>query len=262
MNDLLLAMDIGNTTIECGIFKGDRLTATWHLSSEVERTADELRILLAGLLREAGFEPPQIEEAAISSVVPDKLRIAVETLQGWYGRRPLVVSIDSCPFLDVRCDDPRQVGADRICNGYAGFHLYGGPLVAVDFGTATTLDVVAADGGYLGGIILAGPITAARALHRRTAQLPLSALNFPEDIIGRNTDHAIQSGLTWGMVDMIDGLLKRIADRLGRDPVVVATGGLAAPFAERSLRFTHIHPHLVLEGIRLIHKRWRDERAT
>ena len=168
---------------------------------------------------------------------------------------PLRISTDTCPFLNVKYDNPRQVGADRLCNFYAGFYFYGGPLIVIDFGTAITFDVISKDGAYLGGVIMPGPRTIASSLHKRTAQLPQVQLEFPDSVIGKTTDHAIRSGLTWGIIDMVDGMIERIREELGRESKVVATGGFADHFAPASKYFSEVHPDLVLEGIRLIHAR-------
>ncbi|MDP8238984.1 MAG: type III pantothenate kinase [Candidatus Hatepunaea meridiana] len=257
MKRFLLAVDIGNTTLECGLYDGEKLTTNWRLSSTVDRTPDECWQSTVFFCKEANIDPGQLNAIAIASVVPGQTRSFVKMTETRFDNDPLVISIDTCSFLNVRYSDPRQVGADRLCNAYAGYHHYGGPLIIVDFGTAVTLDVVAEDSGYLGGIILPGPRTAARVLHSRTAQLPQVSLRFPDKLIGVSTDHSIQAGLTWGMVDMIDGLIERISIELGKEPYVVSTGGLAEPFASRSRNFRKLHPDLVLEGIRLIYSKTR-----
>ncbi len=254
-----MAVNIGNTTIECGVFEGGTVEVTWQLSSEVRRMPDECWQSTTFFCRDAGLEPRRLTELAVASVVPDHTYSFVRMAKARFDPHPLVISVESCPFLKVRYDDPRQVGADRLCNGYAGYHYFGGPLVVVDFGTAVTLDVVDADGAYMGGVILPGPQSAAQTLHRRTAQLPRVSLKFPDQVIGRSTDLSIQAGLTWGTVDMVDGLIDRIAAELGVMPKVVATGGYAPPFAERSRNFNEVRPDLVLEGVRLIHERARME---
>lgn len=257
MKDLLLAIDIGNTTIECGLFVGAKLVADWRLASAVPRTPDECWLATSFFLRDARVEADNLRAVAVASVVPEHTGSFTEMARR-FDPDPLVISIETCPFLKVHYQDPRQVGADRLCNAFGGFRLFGGPLIVVDFGTATTLDVVDAEGAYLGGVILPGPLSAASLLHRRTAQLPEVALAFPDRVIGDATEHAIRAGLTWGIVDMVDGLIDRIAGELGAKPKVVATGGLAEPYAQRSRNFTSLHPHLVLEGIRLINERARS----
>jgi len=260
MNNLLLAIDIGNTTIECGIFENDKLRTSWRLSSEISRSPDECWQSTAFFCREADLDEKKLTAVAVASVVPNLTRSFTGMAKTRLNLKPLVISVDSCPFLDVRYSNPRQVGADRLCNAYAGYHHYGGPLIVVDFGTSITFDVVAGDGAYLGGIIIPGPKTAAKVLHLRTAQLPQVLLSFPETVIGKSTDHAIQAGLTWGMVDMVDGMIDRISRELKGSPKVIATGGYAEPYAGRSRNFNRIHNDLVLEGIKLIYYRAMEDR--
>ncbi|NQT33602.1 type III pantothenate kinase [bacterium] len=258
MNQNLLVVDIGNTTLECGVYRGSNLTTTWRQSSTVDRTPDECWQSVVFFCREAKIDPTELDAMALASVVPTQTRSFVSMAKSRFDPDPLVISIETCPFLDVLYSTPDQVGADRLCNGYAAYHYHGGPIVVVDFGTAVTLDVVSEDGAYLGGIILPGPLTAARVLHARTAQLPQVSLKFPDKVIGSNTDHSIRSGLTWGTVDMVDGLIERISAELPKKPKVITTGGLAKPFASRSRHFTELHNDLVLEGARLIYLQARE----
>lgn len=253
----LLAVDIGNTTIVCGVFCGERMQTSWQLSSETSRTPDECWQSTTFFCREAGIDSSNLDALAISSVVPSHTRSFSEMAVNRFDENPLLISAESCPFLEVQYLDKQQVGADRLCNSFAGHHFYGGPLIVVDFGTAITFDVVSEKGAYVGGIIIPGPVTAAKALHQRTAQLPQASLNFPTRIIGTSTNHAIQSGLTWGLVDMIDSLIDRIVKEMKPDCSVIATGGYADAYAERSRNFTKVHHNLVLEGVRLIHQRAR-----
>jgi len=253
VSGILLAVDIGNTTLECGLFDDDKLLTTWRLSSTVDRTPDECWQSTVFFCHEAGIDPAGLIAMAIASVVPQQTRSFYSMAKKRFDPAPLVISIETCPFIEVRYTIPKQIGADRLCNAYAGFHYYGGPLIIVDFGTAVTLDVVDDQGAYMGGIILPGPRAAAGILHRRTAQLPQVSLRFTETVIGVNTDHAIRSGITWGIIDMVDGLVDRIREELGADAGVIATGGLVKPFAERSRNFSKVHPDLVLEGVRLIY---------
>ncbi len=187
MKKLLLAVDVGNTTLEIGIFDDTKLLTSWRLSSLVSRTPDECWQSIVFFASEAKVNPGKLGSMAIASVVPDHTRSFLNMSKERFDTKPLIISVESCPFLDVHYNDPRQVGADRLCNAYAGYHYYGGPLVVVDFGTAVTLDIVAGDGAYLGGIILPGPLAAAKSLHQRTAQLPIVSLKFPDKIIGDRT---------------------------------------------------------------------------
>ncbi len=258
MNEILLAIDIGNTTIQCGLFEGEKLRSSWRLTSEVSRTPDECWQLTEFYCDKAGLGDNRPKSVVVSSVVPAHTRSFTWMAREHYCRNPLSISVETCPFLETRCDDPTQIGADRLCNAYAGFHYYGGPLVVVDFGTAITFDVAAEDGAYLGGIIIPGPMTAAQALHTRTARLPEVTLVFPPTVIGKSTDAAIQAGLTWGAVDLIDGMIGRIATELKAQPKVIATGGYAEPYISRSRSQPTLHPNLVLEGANLIYRRARE----
>lgn len=252
MNELLLVIDVGNTNIEMGVFRNDKLLAKWRVSSGSQRTPDECWQSTVFFCGEHNIEQSKIKSAAIASVVPGH----TESFRGMcvkhIRKSPLIISTDTCPFLDVRYLTPKAVGADRLCNAFAGYHEVGGPLIIVDFGTAVTLDVVAEDGGYLGGVILPGPLTAARALHQQTAQLPHVSLDFPDTTIGVTSEHSIKSGLTWGYIEMVDGMIERIGKELKNKPRVIATGGLSDTYAEHSSFFTNVNHNLVLDGIRLI----------
>ncbi|MCF7811665.1 type III pantothenate kinase [bacterium] len=257
MKGLLLAVDVGNTTLEIGIYKNDKLLTSWRLSSLVTRTPDECWQSIVFFAREAGIDPHELKAMAIGSVVPDHTRSYLNMAKSRFDSDPLIISVESCPFLEVNYDDPRQVGADRLCNAYAGFHYYGGPLIVVDFGTAVTLDIIAEEGAYQGGIILPGPLGAARSLHQKTAQLPMVSLKFPDKLIGTTTDNSIRTGVTWGIVDMVDSLIERINAELGVKQKVVSTGGLAEPFAVRSRNFQEFRSDLTLEGVRLLYLKTR-----
>jgi len=254
---LLLAVDVGNTTLEIGIYNKDRLLTSWRLSSLVTRTADECWQSIVFFAGEAKINPKDINAMALASVVPDHTASYLNMAKARFDPDPLIISVESCSFIEVNYDDPRQVGADRLCNAYAGYHYYGGPLIVVDFGTAVTLDVITDDGAYQGGVILPGPLGAARSLHRKTAQLPMVSLKFPDKMIGLTTDNSIRTGVTWGIVDMVDSLIERISTELGVQPKVVSTGGLAEPFAVRSRHFREYRSDLTLEGVRLLYLKAR-----
>ncbi len=253
MKEMLLAVDIGNTNIECGLFQDEKLTTSWRLSSTMPCTSDELWHSMSFFLKSGELAFQNIKAIAIASVVPDYTRTFVRMAEINLHLEPLIISVDSCPFIKTDYSDPHQIGADRLCNTVGGFHYYGGPLIVVDFGTAITLDVISNSGSYMGGIILPGPQSAASSLHRRTSQLPQVSLEFPDSIIGITTDHGIRSGLTWGIVDMVDGLISRISAQLKTSPKVVSTGGYANQYSASSQSFQQVHEDLVLHGIRIIH---------
>jgi len=257
VSGLLLAVDIGNTNIECGLFKSDKLKSSWRLSSNLPRTSDEVWQLITFFCSEARIDSKSIGSIAIASVVPDHTRTFTQMSGRFLKLEPLIISVDSCPFIKTEYSDPYQIGADRLCNAVGGFHYYGGPLVVVDFGTAITLDVISKDGAYMGGVILPGPQAATASLHRRTSQLPQVSLEFPDTVIGKTTDHGIRSGITWGIVDMIEGLIGRITRQLAEKPTVVSTGGYARRYSAHSSSFGKLHQDLVLDGIRIIFEQYQ-----
>ena len=254
---MLLAIDIGNTETVLGIYRGKRLSAHGRFSSTSHRTADECRLLFRLWAGEKRVALPAIRGAVISSVVPSLTALFARAVKEAAGVESLVVDSDTDTGLVIRYDSPRAVGADRICNAVAGFARYGGPVVVVDFGTATTFDVVSGSGEYLGGAITLGVKHQAVELHRVAAKLPKVDLVFPEAVVGRTTESSMQSGLMWGTVAMIDGMIERIASENGwsRRLAVVATGGLAQRMEGKSKRIQAIEPFLTLEGMRIIYER-------
>jgi len=252
---MLLVIDIGNTQIAAGIYEGEVLVAHWRLSSSQERTEDETWILMQAIAAAQGFDLTTVSGVAISSVVPDMTihfeKMAVKYLH----RKPVTVSHDLRIGLKIRYQNPAHVGADRICNAVGGIARYGTPLIIVDFGTATTFDVVSAEGEYLGGIIAPGIESSAAILHQRAARLPRVALRFPESAIGYSTETSIQSGLMYGTVEMIDGMVDRIQREMGLEVKTVATGGLAKVILCELRRVRQIDEHLTLDGLRLIYER-------
>ncbi len=249
---MLLVVDIGNTQIVAGVFAGRTLRGSWRLSSRREMTADEFAVLLRGALAEAATE---IEAAVMASVVPPLTEEGRRALQRLVGSEPLLVVPGIRTGLKIRTDSPQEVGADRIVNAVAALERYGGPAVIVDFGTATTLDVVTADGEYLGGVITAGARVGIDALSVRAARLPRVDLALPPRVIGRNTMDSIRSGALHGHAAMVDGLVERIEEELGSAVTIVATGGTAGIIAPLMKRVDHIDPHLTLEGLRLLFER-------
>ncbi|MDZ7318141.1 MAG: type III pantothenate kinase [candidate division KSB1 bacterium] len=249
---MLIVIDIGNTNVVIGIYQKRTLVAHWRLSSLVTRTRDEIWIILEHLLQSRSLSTDQIHGGAISSVVPNLTHIFCQVLEDCLKLQPVVVSSELNLGLKIMYEDPRQVGADRICNAIAGIHYFGGPLVILDFGTATTFDVISAQNEYLGGIIAPGIELTASILHQRAARLPKVELQFPPHVIGRNTESSIQSGLMFGTVELINGLIARIEAELGTTVKAVATGGLAKVISPYTHRIDRIEPFLTLDGLRLI----------
>lgn len=250
--DDLLVVDIGNTNIVLGVYRDQKLAASWRVSTDAEKMADEYAVLIRDLFSQAGFSPSQIKGCALSCVVPPLLRTFLEVASKLFDLEPLVVGPGVRTGVRVLTDNPREVGADRITNAVAAAKLYGLPALVIDFGTATTFDAVSKDGDYLGGAIAPGIGIAAESLWRRAAQLPRIDLSFPPTAVGKNTVHAMQSGVLWGYVALVEGMVERISRELGGKPVVIATGGLASLIAGKAKVIDRVDLNLTIEGLRLI----------
>ncbi|MDP2729379.1 MAG: type III pantothenate kinase [Dehalococcoidales bacterium] len=249
---MLLAIDIGNTNITFGVFENERLRASWRLAPEVHHTADEYAVLLLNLLRHQGLDISDIEEIALCNVVPPLLPTFNELFQRYFHVSPLVVAPGIKTGVRIRMDNPREVGADRIVDAAAAHHLYGGSVIIVDLGTATTFDVVSKEGDYIGGAIAPGIVIAAEALFTQTAALPRVELTPPKQTIGSNTISAMQSGIVFGYAGLIEGIIIRIHKELGEKALVVATGGYAELMAKETTVIDKVNPDLTLIGLRLI----------
>lgn len=249
---MLLTIDIGNTNLTLGLYEGGKLGAHWRLATDHNRMPDEYGLQFLGLLQNAGKTLKDIEGISLASVVPPLTGRVIQACHEYLKQEPLVVDAGVKTGIRVRYEDPKAVGADRICDAVAVMKLYGGPACVVDFGTATTFNAVTKDGEYLGGAITAGINLAAEALYTRAAKLPRIDLQVPPSVIGRNTVHAMQSGLLFGYVSMVEGMVARFRAELGSDMKVVATGGLAEVVAKETKVIEIIAPWLTLEGLRLI----------
>jgi type III pantothenate kinase len=254
---LLLAVNVGNTNTVLGVFRGDELQWQWRMSTQAERTADELAVLLAGLLEQADLSfTSQITGVVISSVVPTSTAALREMVNRYFNFPPVVVEPGTRTGIQIATDNPREVGADRIVNALAAFHRYGGPCIVIDFGTATTYDVVSDKGEFLGGAIAPGVQTSNASLSRQTARLPQVELHAPRAAIGRNTVEAIQSALIFGTAAEADGMIERMRKELGGQVTkVVATGGLASLIVPYCQLVDEHDPWLTLEGLRLVFDR-------
>jgi len=251
---MLLAVDIGNTETTLGVFEGDELRATWHTTTAIHRTADEHAILLLNLLRNRGLDTSDIKEVALCSVVPPLTSIYEEMFKRYFGIWPLVVAAGIKTGVRICMDNPKEVGADRIVDAVAAHHLYGGPVIIVDLGTATTFDTVSEEGDYLGGAIAPGMVAAAEALHQRAAMLPHVELACPSRVIGTNTIDAMKSGIVFGYVTLVEGMVARIQRELGTKTKVIATGGYAELIAKETKVIDKVNPDLTLIGLRLIYQ--------
>ncbi len=250
---MLLALDIGNTTITLGLWDGETAGPRWRLETVRSRLADEYGLMLLALLGNAGIPKGTVKDAAIASVVPPLTGTFVDVCQRYLGTEPLVVEAGVKTGVRVLYDDPKQVGADRIVNAAAVKTLWGGPACIVDFGTGTTFDALSVKGEYLGGAIAPGIGIAAEALHVRAAKLPRVDLVRPPAAIGRNTEHALQSGLLFGYVGLVEGMVARFAAELGPGMKVVGTGGYCELVARETNVLGVLAPWLTLEGLRIIH---------
>ena len=231
---MLLAIDIGNTNINMGMFRDEELRATWRIATGIHRMADEYSVILLGLLRQQGLDAPDVTKVSLCSVVPPLTAIFEELCQHHFHTSPLVVRAGVKTGVRIRMDNPAEVGADRIVDAAAAYQLYGGPVIITDFGTATAFDTVSEEGDYLGGAIAPGLSVAAESLFTRTAMLPRVELVRPERAIGTNTITAMQSGLVFGYVGFIEGIITRIQKELGEKAKVVATGGYAELIAKET----------------------------
>ena len=252
---MLLAIDAGNTNVVFAVHDGDRIRGQWRASTSDARTADEHLVWLSHLMAFDGLDPARIERAILSTVVP-QARMGIETLcRRFFGCEAMVVGDPGVRLpLRVLVERPSEVGADRLVNAVAAHTTYGGPLIVVDFGTATTLDVVDADGNYAGGVIAPGINLSMRALHMAAAQLPNVAVERPESVIGKSTVGAMQSGVFWGYAALVEGLVARVQAEFGAPMKVIATGGLAPVFRDGADLFEHEDPDLTIRGLVEIHR--------
>lgn len=252
---MLLAIDIGNTNLTLGVYDGKQLGWRWRLATVHERMPDEYGLQLLGLLQHAGLTPDDLTGICLASVVPPVTAKIREACQKYLGKRILEVNTSVKTGVKVLYEDPNVVGADRIVDAAAVQHLYGGPACIVDFGTATTFDAISADGDYLGGAIAPGIGIAAEALFQKTAKLPRVELSRPPSVIGRNTTHSMQSGLLFGYVSLVEGMVARFRSELGENMKVIGTGGLVEIIAEETDTIGIIAPWLTLDGLRIIWER-------
>ncbi len=249
---MLLAIDIGNTNVTMGVFEGERLVTTWRAATDPSRMPDEYAVLLMNLLPREGVQLSDITEAALCSSGPPVTRTFELLCHRYFGIKPLVVGAGVKTGMRVLYDDPRAVGADRITDAVAAYRMYGGPVIVADLGTATVFDAVSREGEYLGGAIAPGIAVAVEALVSRTSMLRRIEMVRPPKAIGRNTAHAMQSGMIFGYVGLVEGLVNRFQQELGGDARVVATGGMADIIARETTAFNVIEPDLTLIGLRMI----------
>jgi len=257
---MLLAIDAGNTNVVFAVFEGEERRGHWRISTEARRTSDEYAVWLTSLMAMKGLKPSDVKASILSSVVPAATRDLVRLCTDHFGCEPMRIGDPAVKLgIEVRIDNPREAGADRLVNAVSAVSRYAPPLIVLDIGTGTTFDVVDRDGAFAGGVIAPGPSLSLDALHRVAAQLPKVDILRPERVIGRGTVAAMQSGMYWGYTGMIEGILRRIKAELsptGDPPVtVIGTGGLVRLFAEATGMVDHVDGDLTLRGLHLIHQR-------
>ncbi len=251
---MLLAIDAGNTNVTVGVFEGERLRATWRLAPDPNRLADEYAVLMLNLLANQNLQGQDVNAAVICSVVPDLEVRLDDVCRRYFGVRPLLVGTGVKTGLRILYDSPRDVGADRVADAVAAVKLYGAPLIVVDLGTGTVFDAISKDGDYVGGAIAPGLGIAAEALFQRAARLYRVELARPELAIGQNTVAAVQSGVIYGFVGLVEGIVARFKAELGGEAKVVATGGWAELIAKETDVIDVVDPNLTLTGLRMIYE--------
>jgi type III pantothenate kinase len=250
---MLLAIDVGNTNVTLGLFEGDSLRATWRLATDIDRLADEYGGLIISLVEHTGLSPGDVSESAMTCVVPELEPVFKTVCQRYFGVTPLEVGVGTRTGLKVLYDTPRDVGADRVVDAIAALRFYGPPpLIVVDIGTATVFDAVNRDGDYLGGAIAPGPGIAFEALIQRAAKLYRVEFQRPDSAIGRNTIAALQSGMIFGYVGLVDGIVARMKEELGGEAKVIGTGGYAEMIARETNIIDAVDVDLTLKGLRIV----------
>jgi type III pantothenate kinase len=252
---MLLAIDVGNTTIVMGVFDSHKkLKGTWRMATGVHRMADEYAMVMCSLFELKGISPSEITEVVLCSVVPPLVGVFNDACKRYFNADVLTVEAGVKTGVRICMDNPREVGTDRVVNAVAAHHLYGGPVIVIDLGTATTFDVVAENGDYIGGVISPGIAIATEALFSRTAALPRVELTHPKRTIGSNTISAMHSGIVFGYVGLIESIVDRIQKELGVKAKVVATGGYAGLLAQETTSIEEVNQDLTLDGLRIIYE--------
>jgi type III pantothenate kinase len=251
---MLLVLDVGNSNTTLGLYDEERLTHSWRLTSERQRTVDEYGIMCRSLLHLCDLNSDSVTDMAVSSVVPPLDFTLFKMAETYFNVKPLFVNAGNSG-MPLLIDNPAEVGSDRVVNAVAAYEKYGGPSIIVDFGTATNFDVISKNGEYLGGVICPGVQISADALFQRAARLYRVDIRHPEKVIGTNTTACVQSGLYWGSIGLVDGILEKMIDELSEPTRVIATGGLAPLLGKGSRLIESVDQDLTLEGLRLIYQR-------
>ena len=252
---MLLAIDLGNTNIKYGVFDGEKMVASFRVSSRLSRTADEYGSVLVGLLSDQGIKKSDITGIIFSSVIPALNYTICHMCEFFFGISPLVVGPGVKTGLNIKADNPREVGADIIVNSVSAYKKYGGPIIVIDFGTATTFDVITGKGELLGVVIAPGIKTSLEGLSTKTAQLPMVELESPKTVIGKNTVHCMQAGIIFGFAGLVDNIINKIKKELGLSEIrVVATGGLGEIIAKEVKSISVVDRTLTLDGLKIIYQ--------
>lgn len=255
---MLLVIDVGNTNIVFGVFENKKLLYNWRISTDKDRTSDEYGLLFEQIIRHHKLKLEEIKDIMISSVVPPLMYTLPVMCRRYFDIEPIVVGPGVKTGMDIKYDNPKEVGADRIVNGVAGYEKYGGPLIIVDFGTAITFDAISKEGDYLGGVITPGIKISSEALFLRTAKLPKVEIAKPDKVIGKNTVNSIQAGVVYGYIGLVDYIIGKMIDEMyeeGTRVNVIATGGFSTLISSESKYIEHIDNLLTLDGLRIIYER-------
>lgn len=257
---MILVMDVGNTNIALGVFQEEKLQHHWRISTDRNKTDDEYGLLVKSLFRDVGLKVQAIEGIIISSVVPPIMYTLETMCSKYFYRKPLIIGPGVKTGMNIKAENPREVGADRIVNAVAAIHYYGAPLIVVDFGTATTFCYIDKNGQWAGGAIAPGMKISTEALYSRAAKLPRVEITHPASVLGRNTITAMQAGIYYGIVGQVNEIVGRMKEEVGVNAKVVATGGLAELIRDEALSIDIVDPFLTLKGLMLIYERNKKER--
>lgn len=260
---MLLVIDIGNTNIVFGIYDQDRLLHTWRISSQTDKSADEYGLMIRQLLNVHGLDYSNIENIVMASVVPKLTHTIPAMCSRYIGKEVMIVGAGTKTGINIKCDNPREVGADRIVNCIAAHEILNKTAIVVDMGTAISFDIISKDASYLGGAISPGIGIAAEALFMKTSKLPKVELNLPKKAIGKNTIGAMQTGIVYGYIGLIDGVIEKLLEEIKedrKDVKIIATGGFSSLILKNSKYIEEVYPELTLYGLKLIYEKNRDER--